>query len=354
MVEGKQMFGAGRIRTVNNHEHNVALKAQPVAFSHTLNSLVDNLASTGRVYKQSVAVGVDGAVAMGCIWAAYSIRHGQPFSDFYSTWHIFLLVCLITVLTFAAMGVYRWIVRSASHRLFQQLFKGSCMAAIGLLIVFYLLPADRSNPRSLFIIYGLLLFVSTSGLRVLWKTLTDSDNAGEPIAVYGAGANGRQLVNLLSENPAYQAVTFIDDDPKLRGTTVLGLPVVSGTSQTLKQELARLEVRKVVLAMQRISAASYQSKLQQLGDTGLPVLTIPNIDELMSGRAKADDIRDVSVKDILGRSEVAPNVDLMCRRVTGKAVLVTGGGGSIGSELCRQIMRLSPKVLVILDNSSGL
>ena len=327
--------------------------AEPAKFSASLEMLLQNLSETGRGSKQLMAVAADSSLAVVCLWAAYSLRHGMPFSDFKTTWHFFVLLPAITVFVFAGLGVYRWVIRTANQRLFRQLFKGSCLAAIALLVLFFLLPADRANPRSLFVIFGLLIFFSTSAIRLLWKAFMDSEDKGELLAIYGAGAGGQQLVNLLGSNEKYRPALFIDDDSSLEGKTLFGLPILNGACEQLAEQLKRHEVNKIVLAMPAITTAAYHKKIQQLEKLGLPALTMPSIEELISGTAKIDEIRDVSVNDILGRKEVTPNVELMGRRVTGKVVLVTGGGGSIGSEICRQVMRLKPKRLIIVDNTEA-
>ena len=327
--------------------------AEPARFSASVEMLLQNLSETGRGSKQLMAVSADSSLAVVCLWTAYSLRHGMPFSDFKTTWHFFVLLPAITVFVFAGLGVYRWVIRTANQRLFRQLFKGSCLSAIALLVLFFLLPADRANPRSLFVIFGLLIFFSTSGVRLLWKAFLDSENKGELLAIYGAGAGGQQLVNLLGSNEKFCPAVFIDDDSSLEGKTLSGLPILNGASDKLAAQLKRYDVRKVVLAMPAISNAGYHKKIQQLEKLGLPALTMPSIEELISGSATVDEIRDVSVNDILGRKEVVPNADLMSKRVTGKVILVTGGGGSIGSEICRQVMRLKPKRLIIIDNSEA-
>ena len=319
-------------------------------FSNTLDGILMNLAGTGRGRKQIISVFVDSILVILSLWAAYSLRHGQIFSDFRHTWYVFLLMPIFAVIIFGGFGVYRWIVRSTNHRLFKQLLKGSCVAALSLLVVSFLIPPDRANPRSLFIIYGLLLFTNTVGVRLVWKLLFNSETKGEPVAIYGAGSGGQQLASLLSSETNYRPAVFIDDNQQLAKSTLFGIPVLDGANLELSSILARHEVTKVVLAMPSLESAGYHEKLRKVNELGLPVLTMPSIVELITGEARVSDIRDVSISDILGRGEVVPNIDLMSRRVTGKTVLVTGGGGSIGSELCRQVMKLSPSHLIILDN----
>lgn len=319
-------------------------------YTPTLHALLTNLAGHGRARKRLVSMAVDSLMVMLSLWGAYSLRHGVVFLAFEHNWYLYIILPIVSVGIFSALGVYRWVIRSSNQRLSKQLLKGSILASLALLVAFFLIPPNGWNPRSLFVIFGLLMFVSTSGLRMIWKTLFDSGKQGEPIAVYGAGATGQQLVNLLSVDHQYRPVMFIDDDPNIVGTTLFGLPIVSGDSGKLEARLNKREVSKIVLAMPSLPAVDYHRKIQDLNSLDIPVLTLPNVSELMSGTAKVDDIRDVSISDILGRSEVPPDFELMGRRITGKTVLVTGGGGSIGSELCRQIMKLSPKHLIALEN----
>lgn len=315
-----------------------------------LDAFLNGLANTGRVRKQVFAMLADFLLVLLSLWGAYTLRHGEFFLGFENNWYLFLLLPIVTIPCYAAFGVYRWVVRSTNTRLFKQLLKGSAVSGALLAISFFVIPPDGWNPRSLFVIYALVLFLSSSGIRMLWRTLFDYGKKGEPIAIYGAGAGGQQLVNLLSVDDKYRPVIFIDDNPKLAGKTLFGLRILDGTSDTLISNLNKLDVCKIVLAMPSQSRTDYHKKIQQLNKQDIPVLTLPGISELMSGTAKVSDIRDVSIGDILGRSEVMPNVELMGRRVFGKTVLVTGAGGSIGSELCRQIMKLSPKHLIALEN----
>jgi len=319
-------------------------------FSTTLDSVLTNLSSTGRSRKQAVSMLADASLVLVSLWLAYSLRYGQPFADFGATWQLFLIVPPLTVTIFGAFGIYRWVVRSTNRRLFRQLAKGCVLSAVCLVLISFLLRPDLPTPRSLLVIYGLLLLVGTSGVRMVWQELFDAGARGQPVAIYGAGASGRQLVNLLAEGVEYRPVAFIDDNPELHGTMVSGMPVLSGTSADLGAALRRVEADRLVLAMPSLSSIEYRQKLDNVSGLGLPIQTMPGIAELVSGAARVDEIRDVSVNDILGRAEVAPDYKVIGRKVTGQTVLVTGGGGSIGSELCRQIARLSPKHLIVLDS----
>lgn len=319
-------------------------------FSATLDSLISNLVNTGRGRKQALSILMDGILVVGALWLSYTLRLGESFSDFASTWYLFALLPAITVGIFSGLGIYRWVIRSSNQRLFRQLVKGSILSALALLLMFFVLPPERSNPRSILVIYVMSVLLSTIGIRVIWRSLCASDQKGEPVTIYGAGSAGQQLANLLRVGGEYRPVAFIDDDIALCGSTISGLPVFHGADATLKSKLQKFDTVSIVLAIPSLSAKHYQAKLHDLDALPFRIQTMPSVSELMSGKARADDIRDVSVSDILGRNEVMPDLELMARRVTGKTILVTGGGGSIGSELCRQIENLAPARLIILDN----
>ena len=319
-------------------------------FSTTLDVLLNNLSNTGRGRKQAVAIAVDTIIVIASLWAAYSLRLGESFTDFQSSWYLFAVIPVVTVVIFSGFGIYRWVVRSTNNRLVRQLIKGCLVSALALVLLIFLFPPEIANPRSVFVIYGSLLLIGTVGVRVVWQSLFQESLRGEPIAIYGAGRGGCQLMSMLAENDQFRPVVFIDDDPRFYNSTLFGLPVLGGAIEELKPVLKRYDVNRIILAMPSLGGVEYQRVVNHVNQLNLPVQTMPATDEIISGLARADEIRDISINDILGRPEVPPNRELLAAKVKGRCVLVTGGGGSIGSELCRQIMLLSPKKLVILDN----
>ncbi len=320
-------------------------------FSKTLDAWLVNLSKSGRSSKQAVSVFVDCCLVVLSLWAAYSLRHGMVFSDFKSTWHLFLFMPLATVVIFMSLGIYRWVVRSSNGALFRQLIKGCFASAIFLVLFTFLIPPDRVTPRSLFVIYGLCLVAGACGVRFAWKNLLDTGQSGEPIAIYGAGEAGVKLLYSMAQGKEYQPVVMLDDDESLSGSTLGGVPIEHATSSELRNILNELEVEKIVLAIPSLSSAEYQMKFEYFEKMGLSVQTIPTLTEMVEGSAQLSQIRDISITDILGRAEVAPDPALIGRCVNRKVVLVTGGGGSIGSELCRQILYRKPAKLIVLDHA---
>ena len=320
-------------------------------FSTILSMWLENLSKTGRSHKQAVSVAVDSVIVIFSLWAAYSLRHGVLFSDFKSTLPVFLVLPFATVIVFMSMGIYRWVIRSSNRSLFKQLIKAAVISALFLVVFSFLFSGSHSMPRSVFVIYGLLLITGACGVRVVWQGIFDAGSRGEPVAIYGAGDAGRQLLHSLAQTSEYRAVLFLDDNQNLNGTTVAGVPVALVKDAEIDKILAGLEVEKIILAMPKLGATDYQEKVEALDISGLPVLTVPTYSELVSGSAKMSQVRDLSISDILGRTEVPANPELLGRCVTGKSVLVTGGGGSIGSELTRQIVLQNPSKLIVLDQS---
>lgn len=330
-----------------------AFKSLVARFSTTGFNLVENLSNAGRSRKQAISILVDSCLACLCLWLAYSFRLDGLFTRFSSTWMYFIFVGTVTPLVFASLGIYRWIIRTSNPRLFAQLIKGSAIAAIALLVIMFLLPV-RGSPRSLFLIYGILLIAGSIGIRFLWQQILqkNSPNAkAEPVAIYGAGKQGQELLSMLQLSRKSRVVLFLDDNPSLTQSTVAGVPVVNPGKPGLANRLAAHEVNRVILASPHLDRAHIQRLLRSAAGHNISVQTLPTINEVVAGQALAGETREITLEDLLGRHEVPPDSALLSASVTGKNVLITGGGGSIGSEICRQCLQLIPKSLVVLDQS---
>ena len=318
-----------------------------------LRAAARNLSETGRGRKQAISILVDSCTVVFSLWAAYALRIGAAEVNGLHLLYHFLLLPPITILIFTSLGIYRWIVRSSTFGLFLQVAKGVVGSSVALLILLYLIPPDSANPRSVFVIYGLILITLCCGLRLLWKALFDSGNHGAPIAIFGAGSAGTQLAGILKNGHEYRPICFIDDNKSFVGSTIKGLPILDGRAQNLYARLLRLEITEVIIAIPSMNSSDYSDIYDRLEALGIPFKTSPSFAELVSGQGAIGEIRQVSVNDILGRNEVLPDPQLLQDAVRGKSILVTGGGGSIGSELCRQIIRQKPRKLTVLDNSEA-
>lgn len=317
-------------------------------------SALENISTTQRSRKQIITASIDAALVVLSLWFAYSLRHGLLFSAIKPNLHLFIGLPIITVFIFALLGVYKWVVRTGTERLYIQLVKGGMLSAFALLAGMFLFPPSSTAPRSLFFIYGLVFTVSIMLGRRIWQRIHDnrSDiNIGEPVAIYGAGRAGRELADLLRLQKRKIPKVFIDDDPLLVGSTFAGLPVINGSDESLQSAISHYRIREFILALPSVKGKAYIDVYDRVSGFKLPVLTIPSVGELISNQGYSEQLREISMNDLLGRSEVAPDHDLLSKCVTAKRVLITGGGGSIGSEICRQIIRLKPSRLVILEQS---
>lgn len=175
------------------------------------------------------------------------------------------------------------------------------------------------------------------------------DQRKKQVLVYGAGDAGIQLVSALHHSAEYKPVGFIDDSKALQGNHIKGLSVYS--VDNIKTIIDQFKVDEVLIAIPNTSRTRRLAIINQLEPYPVLVRMLPGVAELAGGKVSIGDLREVSIKDLLGRDVVTPNTELLSKNITNKAVVVTGAGGSIGSELCRQIVRLQPKTLILYEMS---
>ncbi|RCU43306.1 polysaccharide biosynthesis protein [Corallincola holothuriorum] len=303
-----------------------------------------------RRYKRLVSLVIDTCFVAVAFWAAFFVRMSS-FEPVFSTenWLILVMSLPFTLIVFIKSGLYRAILRYLSFHALFVIAMCTLASAIQLaLVAFYL---DTSFPRTVPIIYAAFLGILIGGARLVIRALVSRDVAKlqEPVIIYGAGGAGRQLCIALRYSHEYAAVSFIDDDKTLVGTVIQGLKVVE--PDNLTRLVSKYKVKKVLLALPRASRKRRKEIINNIAPLSVEVLTVPNMPDIVSGKAKIDELRDVPIDDLLGREPVAPQRSLMSADITGKSVLVTGAGGSIGSELCKQIVLQKPKQLVLFELS---
>nr|ADF81009.1 putative epimerase/dehydratase [Vibrio cholerae] len=206
-------------------------------------------------------------------------------------------------------------------------------------------------PRSLPIIYGTFLCLLCGGSRLIVRVLVSGLNGKgrKVVLIYGAGSAGRQLAIALRNSENYKVVGFIDQDKTLENTVIMGLQVYDISRAAYLVD--KYDVTQVLLAVPSASRARRKKILESLIDLSAEVLTVPDMKDIVEGKASIDQLKDVAIEDLLGRDPVTPQQCLMESNILGKVVMVTGAGGSIGSELCRQIVRQKPKALVLFELS---
>jgi FlaA1/EpsC-like NDP-sugar epimerase len=319
-----------------------------------MKTVLKSLLSLPRRSKQLVLMVADFFAFSSLLWAALALRYGTttltPLLEPNVVFDI-PLISALTVFLLLACGVYRAVVRAFDEKFLQNIL----LAVVMIMAVFFVVVFSKSLPlpRSTPLIFGFFVFVwvwaSRSGIRRLVRMLAHLQVPVIRLAIYGAGPAGQQMLAALRSAPEYFPVAFFDDDYGVAGSTVQGLYVYSG--KDFERRHKQLSLDEVLIALPSSSRTSRREIIKRLELFKVRVRTLPSITQLMNGQVSISDIREVDITDLLGRDPVSPSVDLLGKDITGKCVLVTGAGGSIGSELCRQILAVQPAVLILWEMS---
>jgi len=320
--------------------------------------ITDKILALPRSLKRLLVLLVDVALVPFAMWCAFSMRLGEffvPQGRREDIIYLFFLAPAIAIPVFIKMGLYRAIIRYVGMVAMWTIVKAVTVYTLvfGLLI---LLSGFEGVPRSVFLINWLvvvLLIGCTRAIGRWWLRSRDRDStrlsARRKVAIYGAGEAGVQIATALVGGNGFRPVAFIDDNRSLHGSTIEGLRVYS--FKRLSRLIDDTAVTEVLLAMPSIPRSRRRQIISLLEPYPVHVITLPGMDDIASGKLRADDIREVDVYDLLGRESVAPDSNLLHANVRDKVVLVTGAGGSIGSELCRQLVKLGPTSLVLYEHS---
>lgn len=295
-----------------------------------------------------------------CIWLAMALRLGDiwPSYRLSSVWYLFLILPPLGFLLFWRLGLYHNFVRQMGREGFNTIVLGSSMlmVAFALLTNFiapYFIPNVLVAPRSLPFIFFMAELFAVGGLRMgvqlLYFWVDDRLSNRQPAIIYGAGITGVSLAMSLQSSAEFKPVAFIDDDTRLLNTVVRGLKVYS--PKRTKEIAAKHNVKNILLAIPSLKRRRRNEILSDLEEYDIQVHTVPSIQELASGQAKVDQLRDLDVKDILARDVVDFVNDAVHEFVFGKCVMVTGAGGSIGSELTRQVVAARPSLIILFEQN---
>ena len=321
--------------------------------------IVDPVLALPRPAKRAIVLSLDVLLCVVTVWLAFYLRLDDWISIAHdpvwrADWAAVLSI-VIAIPLFVTQGFYRVIFRHAGA------FALSMAVRAFLLYGFLYATAITvigiaGIPRSIGIIQPILLLMAVGASRlVAYYWLGGAyqrilKRASLPRAViYGAGVAGRQLARAMAHSYDMRIVGFVDDNPRLKGQVMLGLPIFA--ADELDAIVRARGVTSVLLAMPSASRPRRLEILARLEPLGVMIRALPGVDQLVQGKVTFTDLRELEIEDLLGRNPVAPEPRLMARNITDKAVLVTGAGGSIGSELCRQILALKPSLLVLLDVS---
>lgn len=308
------------------------------------------LTQLSRRGKITLQVMLDALLTAGCFAVAVLIRlESVELLGRSAVWASLLATIAVTLIVFRLVGLYRALVRYITGQILTAVAIGVIISAVTLYA--FGLIFDAGLPRSVPVIFALLLFIVIGGIRFTARSLFRSRDTSKkiPVIIYGAGESGRQLLNVLSRGREYKAVALVDDDPHLQNMTVGGLHVAQPA--LLQSLLTKTGANIILLAMPSIGRSRRREVVAKLEDLQVQIKTIPGMSDIISGRAKISELRNISAEDLLGRDPVAPDPALIAKNIAGCVVMVSGAGGSIGGELCRQILMMKPRALILYELS---
>jgi FlaA1/EpsC-like NDP-sugar epimerase len=318
-------------------------------------SLTGQAIALSRNAKRAIVAVLDAAFCALSVYLAIYLRVGEPPQSGGVLWVAIVTSIVLALGIFKLLGLYRAIFsQSGTLTLFRI---GQACAIYGLVYAaIFTFGGIVGVPRTVGVIQPLLLFVLASVSRVFaryWLAGTFSLGSGrEPqqrAIIYGAGSAGRQLAAAMSLDARTRVVGFVDDDVRLQGHLLDGRPIFAPHS--LPDRVERLRVTDILLAIPSAPLARRNRLIRTLSTLEVHIRTLPGITDLAAGRVSLGDVRELEIEELLGRDVVPPDPALLGRNIEGKTVLITGAGGSIGSELSRQALALAPRVLLLLDTS---
>ena len=320
--------------------------------SNFIKEFSSNILNLHRYSKRAIAIITDVSLCILCTWLAYIIRLEELILfknfNFYSS----IISVTIAIPIFWLFGLYRTIFRYTGLSIIFTILISTFVYGLLYFLVIGVYSI-QGVPRAIGILQPMLLFFGIISSRLGIKFIlsfnfsSQKSSSKKNVLVYGAGDAGRQLVIALENSPEFKVIGFLDDNKQLHRQVLLGKIVYSPSS--LEKLTQTRDFSFVFLALPTINRSKRNQIIERLNHYKLSVKTLPSISEIVDGRITISDIKDLNINDLLNRDEVKPNIKLLNQNINSKTVLVTGAGGSIGSELCRQIIKLKPKKLLLLE-----
>ena len=313
------------------------------------NYYMDVLFRVPRPLKRVITIIADLFFVCIAFWAAMLVRV-DSLAIFSNLDYWFLLCCLMPLTLFIniKLGLYRAVIRYIGSKAVKTIGLAVIFSSFTLILLSIYLAGDF--PRTVPVVFAAFLMILISGSRFAVRAvLSSKNNTKEPVIIFGASSAGRQLAQSLIQGNEYFPIAFIDDDKRIQKSIIHSVTVFS--RHEISTLINKYAVKKVLLAIPQKHKKRIANILNKLEDISFEILSIPGTADLVSGKAKIDDLQEVSIADLLGRNSVKPNNDLLRADICDKVVMITGAGGSIGSELCRQILNQRPKKIVLMELS---
>lgn len=303
-----------------------------------------------RPQKRFISVLADLLFVLGTLWVAFALRLEdwlwQP-----SPGHLwaFGVTALATIAAFIRLGLYRAVIRYISEKALMVVMAGVVVSALVLVLSGYLFQA--MVPRSVPIIYAALLFIMVAGTRFVFRALINHprEKPKGRVLIVGTGPRAMQLHSALLQGTEFRPMGFVSLDNTKHKSLIAGFHVFG--INHIKKAAQEQGVQRVFLALEDNSRVRRRELIARLEDLAVPVQTVPSMSELVAGQARINDVRDLDISDLLGREAVVPDHAIVAASLRNRVVMVTGAGGSIGSELCRQIVRQNPACMVLMEQS---
>jgi FlaA1/EpsC-like NDP-sugar epimerase len=306
-----------------------------------------------RSHKRALMVVADLIALPLALWSAFALRMVDwwPLATMAPFWWMYLVLPVAGVFVFARLGLYRAVVRFMGPQAITAVISGTAILSLLLWALAYLAQMP-GFPRTVPINFALVALIYVGGTRLLvryyYQWLSSYYGLGKhAVVIYGAGTTGAQLAATLVTSREFRNVAFVDDDITLHGSVIHGKRVYS--PKELEALILRYKVERILLAIPKASKTRRKEIIGGLEPLPVRVLIVPGVEETASGKPLVEQLREVELEDLLGRDPVLPDVDLIRTCIHGKVVMVTGAGGSIGSELCRQIVSHEPKLLILYE-----
>jgi FlaA1/EpsC-like NDP-sugar epimerase len=313
----------------------------------------DRLTNLSRQKKQAIMISADICFLLFAIWLSFALRLGDVWSDkLESNLWIFILIPVVSIPIFIKLGLYRSVLKFMGTKVIVTAFQAITITSLILGFVMMIFR-EADLPRTVILIFwcvsSILIVIGRFMFKGLLYSWDNYVNNRKPTIIYGAGSAGAQLVESLRKNHEYAPIAFIDDDVSKHGTFINFTKVYA--FKELKNIIDKRNAKNILLAIPSLSANGKRDLLKKLSKYPVEVKLLPSLSSLVEGKISIENIRHVEVQDILGRVPVSPKSSLLKKNIQGKNILVTGAGGSIGSELCRQIIHLKPSKIVLFDHS---
>jgi FlaA1/EpsC-like NDP-sugar epimerase len=307
---------------------------------------VSRVVSLSRKMKIAIMMSVDLlAFLAALLLSAWLVDHFDALSGLLLVWS-----GTLTLLAMALVGTYRVVTRYGSTNV-RAAAEGSTLSTVGVVFVMMLVGTETAAFR-IPLVFGLVLFLYVLGSRAAAKALLNRGlGHAKSVVIYGAGSAGRLLATGLSFDEAYVPIAFVDDDERLQNSVADGLKVFA--PRDLPSLISEFDVSEVLLAVPSVTGSRRRTIIEALSALRVRVRTVPGVSDLVAGRATIEDLRDLEVDDILGRDTARSVANVSSTSLNGKTILVAGAGGSVGSEICRQLLSEGPERIVLFDVSEA-